>query len=178
MIQQKINWKERQKGKQIWRDDDIGHMTDLKKFKEVHEIFKKYKVTHTIALICKDIEKAPKLIDYIRKNDISVQIHCWDHVDFKNSALTLQEDLLNCSVAIEKHFKVAPKYVFPPWNSADETSIGIAKELDLIMEPEKISLPQYIRTKGHVKEPVINFHYWAYEHVMLLDAALNIYVNE
>jgi hypothetical protein len=39
---------------------------------------------------------------------------------------------------------------------------------------QKISLAQFIRAGGDVAEPVINFHYWAVEDVILLERALRI----
>ena len=90
----------------IWRNDDVSYKTEVGQFAEVHKLFKKYTVLHTVAVICKDIKNNGELIRYINENNIDVQIHCYDHVDF--TLLTepqIKHQLTQCVEIISKHFK-------------------------------------------------------------------------
>jgi len=151
-----------------WRNDDISHTTDLNKFKAVHELFKKYNVLHTVALICKDIQKAPELIKYINDNNIDVQVHAWEHEDFTVMNEYKMQDQFKKSIAcIKKYFKKKPTMFYPPWNKSDIIVEGIAAEFGLTVSNKKISLSQYLR--GATGE-VINFHSWSDECVDLEEA--------
>lgn len=161
----------------IWRDDDISHLTKTDEFKQVHESFQKYGVTHTIALIVKDIQRNPELISFIKENDIDVQIHCWEHFDMTKTVDILEEHLINCIGTIKSVFGITPTTVYPPWNSSNNEVEAIVTKLGLIVRPDKISLNQYIRAGGDVAEDVVNFHYWAYEEKMLIEPALRIYTS-
>lgn len=161
----------------IWRDDDISYATDFNKFKLAHEIFKRYNVKHTIALIAKDIQKNPALISYILENNIDVQIHCWIHYRMPLHLDILEQDLISCIGAIANNFGTVPTTIYPPWNDSDEKVIKIAKSLGLEVVPEKISLGQYIRVNGDVGENTVNFHYWADDDPFLLEAALKIFTT-
>lgn len=162
--------------KMIWRDDDISYETDLKKFSLTQDVFNKYGVKHTIALVCQDIEKSPELIQYILDNDIDVQIHCWDHTDMTLNTDTLEVELLKCIKVITSLFGKIPTTVYPPWNKTNAKVEKIAADLNLVVRADKISLQQYIRTNGDVAEDTVNFHYWAYENERLAEA-LKIYTS-
>lgn len=150
-------------------------MTDLRKFKAVHDIFNDYNVTHTIAVICNKVGKNGDLIDYINAhNNFDIQIHCWDHIPMTENE-NLTDDLVNCVYKIESVFGKKPTTVYPPWNLSNQKVIDIANGLGLIVSAEKISLSAYIRTLGHVKERVVNFHYWAEQESILIEPALKIY---
>jgi peptidoglycan/xylan/chitin deacetylase (PgdA/CDA1 family) len=159
----------------IFRDDDISHTTDIALFKRVHNYFKEAIVLHTIALICKDIETNPDLIEYIKSQNIDVQVHCWTHYDMTTDYEQVKEDLQKCIVTIKAVFGERPTTLFPPWNRTDETVNQIAGSLGLKVSNKKISLDQYIRFNGEVSEEVINFHYWAQQESILLEPALEIY---
>lgn len=159
----------------IWRNDDVSYKTAVNQFDEVHKLFKEHITLHTIALICKDIEKNKPLIDYINTNNIEVQVHCWEHYDFTLEHEKLKIDLPKCVKAITKHFKHAPVTLFPPWNKTDATVEAIAKENGLSVSHKKVSLSQYIRFEGKVGEDVINFHSWAYSDIIVLEEALKLY---
>lgn len=162
----------------IFRDDDISHTTDLAHFKKVHDYFKEAIVMHTIALIVKDIEKNPELIDYIKNNNIDVQVHCWQHYDLTANIEQFEKDLPKCIDTIEILFGERPTTLFPPWNNASEKVIDIAADHGLTVSYKKVSLDQYIRFNGEVDEQVINFHYWAQQDIILIEPALSIYNNK
>lgn len=160
----------------IWRNDDISYKTELGQFECVHKLFKKYTVLHTIALICRDIEKNPELINFINANNIDVQIHCWEHKDFTQLLLVEVEDQFRKSIqTIQKYFKHRPTVFFPPWNKSNDAVECVAKEHGLTVSNQKVSLSQYIRTEGDVKESVINFHSWSLDEIKILEEALVIY---
>jgi peptidoglycan/xylan/chitin deacetylase (PgdA/CDA1 family) len=158
----------------IWRDDDISFETDLKRFKQIQDLFLKYNVLHTIGLICKDIHKNIDLINFINKNNIDVQIHCWNHYDMTLNYEKVKNDLPRCIETIEKCFGKRPTVLYVPWNHSDEMIEWIAKENELTVSNKKISLSGYLR--GQTGE-VINFHSWSDECIDL-EAALIKYSNE
>lgn len=160
-----------------WRDDDIHYSTDLRLFAQTQELFNRYGVKHTIALIAKDIEKNPELIEYIMANDIDVQVHCWEHVDLTLNTDILEKHLLRCMETILSVFGKIPTTVYPPWNKTDEKVNEIASDLGLVVRADKISLSAFVRTNGDVVEDTLNFHYWAPQEIILLEPALKIYTS-
>lgn len=161
----------------IFRDDDISCDTDISKFRRVQELFDKYKVPHTIALVTKDIEKAPELIKFINLNNIDVQVHCYEHVDYsiEDNLIYIKSHLLESIAIIKKYFDKSPGIFFPPWNHTSEKMEEISSALGLTVSVEKLSLQAYIRAGGGVKEKVVNFHYWKDEEMMFLEIALRLY---
>ena len=161
--------------KLVFRDDDVSKDTDLKRFKEIHEFFNKYEVTHTIALICKDIEQNKALVKYIKsQKNIDIQIHCWEHKNLTENLQTLSGELQKCLQIIRTIFGKQPTILYPPWNKTSFSVNNIARSLRLTVSAEKISLSQYL--KG-VKGEVINFHSWADECVDL-EPALKKYIGK
>lgn len=156
----------------VWRDDDINVKTDLKQFKQVHSLFLKYKVLHTVSLICKDIEQNKPIVKYLQKEKfIDVQIHAWDHYDFTKNIAQLREDLPKCIEVITRLFGKAPTVLYPPWNKSGADVEVAARFNKLRVSNQKISLEQYL--KG-VRAETINFHHWAPE-CELLEPALQKY---
>lgn len=158
-----------------WRDDDLNFETDIDKFKAVHELFKKYNVLHTVALICKDIQKEQALIKYINDNKIDVQVHAWEHADFTQLTKDEMRVQFKKSIAcIKKYFKKTPTVFYPPWNRSNAFVEEVATEFGLTVKDQKISLSQYLRgTTGDV----INFHSWSDE-CKDLEAALIKYTKK
>lgn len=160
-----------------WRSDDISKDTDLKRFKEVHSLFLKYKVVHTIALICLGIEENMPLIKYIQKQQnngsMSIQVHCWQHYDLPTNPARFSGELPQCIDTIIKYFVTRPTTLFPPWNKTDKHINNIAQINGLKVSTQKMSLSGYL--KGQ-KEEVINFHTWADE-IIDLEPALKKYTN-
>lgn len=160
----------------IFRDDDISYKTDLKRFTEIHNLFIKYDVLHTISLICKDIQKNIPLIAYINSNKIDVQVHCYEHYDLTTDPARLKKDLPKCIKIIEKYFYKIPDTLYPPWNKTSGEVEAIAKENGLIVRSEKCSLSYYLANEWKISI-VINFHSWSDECDQLEDA-LHIYTSK
>jgi peptidoglycan/xylan/chitin deacetylase (PgdA/CDA1 family) len=145
----------------IFRNDDVSHSTDLQQLKDVQALFDKYEVQHTIALICKDIQKSPELIKFINAHNIDVQVHAWGHTDFtKLTGEEIRVQFKKSIACIKKHFKKTPTVFYPPWNRSNELVETVAAEFGLTVSDKKISLSQYLR--GATRD-VINFHSWSDE---------------
>jgi hypothetical protein len=72
-------------------------------------------------------------------------------------------------------FRSQPTVLYPPWNKSNDYVVAAAKTLNLQVRPDKISLSQYIKVRGDVKEDTVNFHYWAPGEQILIEPALAIY---
>ena len=159
----------------IYRDDDVSKDTDLKRFKEIHSLFIKYNVLHTVSLICAGIEKNMPLLKYLQQQKkagtLDIQVHAWDHFDFTTNLPQVVIDLPKCVNAIKNFFAGTPDTLYPPWNKSSPDVEYIAWQNNLRVSNKKISLSQYLRD---VKGEVINWHYWADE-VNQLEAALKKY---
>lgn len=158
----------------IWRNDDVSHATSLQQFTAVHELFKKYNVLHTVAMICKDIGKNKELVKYINANNIDVQVHALEHTDFT----LLTDEQINtqfnfCVGLIQKYFKRKPTVFYPPWNRSNNLVAHVAYKHGLTVSNTKISLSQYLSGKHG---EVINFHSWSDE-CKDLEAALIKYTS-
>lgn len=163
----------------IFRDDDISCFTNMEDFKRVHELFNKYEVTHTIAVIAKDINDNQELVKYIfSQPNIDVQLHCWDHIDLtKLEEKELFDTILKGASKLTATFGKTPTILFPPWNKHNDRMDKVADGIGLTVSSRKISLSQYIKFNGDVGENTINFHYWAPQEVMFLEQALSIYTQ-
>lgn len=155
----------------IWRNDDVSLATNskekLKLFKDVHALFEKYKVKHTVSLIAKEIDKAKALVKFIKDNKIEVQVHAWNHQHYIDNIEQAKEDLPKAVEMIKKVFGKKPTIFYPPWNESSIELEEVAKENGLTVSNKKISLSQYL--KG-VQGEVVNFHYWAPECEQLEEA--------
>lgn len=161
----------------VFRDDDINFTTDLKRFKLIDELFIKYGVDHTIAVIANGLEKNPDLIAYINEHPhIKVQIHCWDHTDstIKDNDV-LRDELRRAKAKVTELFHREPTIWYPPWNKVLQTNIEVAEGLKLRVSHIKVSTSTYVKCNGDVEEEAINFHYWADSDTMFLEPALQIY---
>lgn len=165
--------------KMIWRDDDPSVLTKIEQFAFCHEIFQKYKVIHTLALIMKDIEKNKDLVRYIKANqkEFDIQLHCWEHFDHDKNIEEAKFSIGKGKAEIERIFGVTPTIFYPPWNSSNQELSDYCTSIGLTARPDKISISQYIRVKGAVKEDTCNFHYWYEPEVNDLHKALSIYKN-
>ncbi len=154
----------------IWRDDDISHETDLTRFKQIHELFIKYKVRHTIALICKDIEKNPELIAYIRGSGFDIQVHCWEHIDLTLCSRDVLDYMIGKSVEkIKDLFYTTPTVLYTPWNKTNDIIEASAALYGLTVSTQKISIQNYLAGKTG---EVINFHSWSDECDQLEEALI------
>ena len=159
----------------IFLDNDISATTDFASFKQVHTYFKEAIVMHTIAVICKDIENNIELVDYIKKNNIDVQVQCWTPYDLTADHIQANIDLNMCVNKIEDIFGERPTVLYPPENKTDHRLHEIAKALGLTISTESVSLDEYCKKNGEVEEEVISFCYSDEKDIMLLETALKIY---
>lgn len=156
-----------------WRDDDIGARTKYKVLADVNDIFQRHGATHTIAVMAAGMDKRSDLVQLILARRMVVQLHCWTHED-----LTIAEFRAQLPAAVDMLadlFGVRPTILYPPWNRTDPGLMQAAAALGLTVSADKISLEQYIRANGDVKEDVVNFHHWHAPDVAQIDQALRIY---
>lgn len=159
----------------IFRDDDISHNTKLDDLVRVHGMFQRAEVTHTVALIMQNLQLAPDLVRYLRTEPwFDLQLHCWQHVDLTTEP-NLDDHLDKALELYEQLFGDAPTVLYPPWNRSDVNLIYTAGRFGLKVRPNKISLAQYIKVRGDVREDTVNFHYWAPHEQILVEPALAIY---
>ncbi len=157
----------------IFRDDDISMKTSVLQLKLVHDLFVKYEVIHTIAVICKDLFYNPEIINYINNTPFfDVQFHCYCHQH--NMTGKKFEEALDI---FEGAFYKRPTVFYPPWNYCDPELEKHVNELGMKVSNEKASLHQYIARMGKNCD-VVNFHYWNKKEVDQLETALKIYKGE
>lgn len=161
----------------IFRDDDISWLTNVNEFAKVHEFFNEYKQIHTIALLTKDIEKNPELINYINsQSNIDVQIHGYEHLDFNFTSERETEFQLAKSIEIiQRFFGKKPTTFFPPFNSINTSTISIGVELGLTVSIDKVGCIYYIKHNSNIVQNVINFHYHDYIESILIGVCLKLY---
>lgn len=164
----------------IFRNDDLGYSTKIEDFKEAHSLFQKYGVKHTIAVIYREIEKNAELIKYINENkkEFDIAIHCLDHYDFTENHDILEMDLRKAMKIHKALFGEDAKDIYAPWNKSDSVVEKIVSSLKLKLNTEKVSLTQYIKSGGFVKQEVINFHSWHFGDLILIEPALKIYTKK
>jgi peptidoglycan/xylan/chitin deacetylase (PgdA/CDA1 family) len=157
----------------IWRDDDIAVRTKVWQLRRVNDILRDHGAQHTIAVIAKDIETRPDLLELIRERRMIVQLHCWTHED-----LTAHEwariDLARAVETLDLLFGRPPTVLYPPWNRTNAEVEEAAERLGLVVSATKISLDQFIRCGGDTDENTVNFHHWHGGDVELLEPALKI----
>lgn len=156
----------------IWRDDDIGADTRIATLEAVDDLFQRFGLPHTIAVIAKDLDTRPDLIAFIRERRMVVQLHCWDHNDLTVDA-TARDDLALAVEMLERHL-TRPTVLYPPWNRSTPEVEAAAADLGLIVSHRKLSLSQYIRADGDVDCDVVNFHFWYPPEFPQLEQALQI----
>jgi peptidoglycan/xylan/chitin deacetylase (PgdA/CDA1 family) len=169
----------------IWRDDDIGAAqtnhagivipgTKLSELQAADDLFQRYGVPHTIAVIAKDLDTRPDLIDLIRERGMNVQLHCWTHDDLTVDE-SARDDLERARDLVATLFGRAPAVLYPPWNRCNNHVMAAAARLGMRVSHRKVSLEQFIRFGGDVEERTVNFHHWDVDGDMqLLELALHI----
>lgn len=172
----------------IFRDDDIAfnytaHAGSVimqqeqifSKFYNVDKLFKKYDVTHTVAIIAHEIEQADLLVEYMRdSNHIDIQLHCWKHVHYPQHLKNFEYDIRFGKAKLEDIFGREVTTFYPPYNDVCQEMIDICKTIGIEISYDKMSLSGYL--KGQTKE-VVNFHYWADECIDL-EPALKKYTGK
>ena len=70
----------------VWRDDDVAVDTTwlrLRQLLEVDDVFQRYGVPHTVAVIVEDIWRNQPVIDAILSRGMIPQLHGWTHDDLR-----------------------------------------------------------------------------------------------
>lgn len=155
----------------IWRDDDIGRDTRLEDMVAIDDLFQRYHFRHTIAVMAEGMETRPDLVAFIRERDMVVQLHCWTHLDLRHEG---RNDLPRAVDLLTDLFGRPPTVLYPPWNRSNDELVAAAAECGLTVSTAKISLSQYIRFRGAVKEDTVNFHHWFPPEALQLREALEI----
>ena len=159
----------------IWRDDDISISTDLAVLKPVHDIFKKHIVLHTVAVIAEDIGLNVELVEYLKRENFNVQLHCWKHYNLVENIDKLKTDIGKALETFENCGFERPTTLYPPWNITNNAvNCLLWDEFKLKVSNQKCSLSYYVAKNGNVGVDVVNFHYWDGE-CKDLDEALKIY---
>lgn len=159
----------------IWRDDDVGVDTRIAALEAVDDLFQRFRVEHTIAVIAKGIETRPDLLEFIRERRMIVQLHCWTHEDLTATPSAL-DDLARAVETLERHL-TRPTVLYPPWNRSNPEVDAAAAELGLTVSWRKVSLSQYIRCDGGVSQDVVNFHFWYPPEFPQIEQALQIWTR-
>jgi hypothetical protein len=162
----------------IWRDDDIGAKTSLEELRAVDDLFQASGlVQHTIAVVAAGLERRPDLVNFIRERRMLVQLHCWEHHDL--SLDTKARAMLPRAVdLLEQLFQRRPTVLYPPWNQTNEALHEAAAALGLRVSATKVSLAQFLRAGGDVREDTINFHYWHAPDVEQLAPAIRLHLEK
>ena len=159
----------------IFRDDDISVSTDLAVLKPIHNLFKQAIVMHTVAVIAKDIDQHPKLVNYLKTQNFDIQLHCWEHYNLVENYDKLKVDIGKAIDMFEKCGFDRPTILYPPWNiTSNKVNVLLWDEFKLGVSNIKCSLSYYCANDGNVEPDVINFHYWDGE-CKDLPEALRIY---
>lgn len=155
-----------------WRDDDIlmpRHSLD--RLLAVDDVFQRYGIVHTIAIIASTL--TPELGRVIRDRKMSAQLHCWAHDDLSVDDAAIAQ-LPQAVERIEALVGIRPKVLYPTWNRKSPKLLDAANALGLAVSWKKISLEQFIRCNGDVAERTVNFHYWHQPDADQIDEALRI----
>jgi peptidoglycan/xylan/chitin deacetylase (PgdA/CDA1 family) len=144
----------------IWRDDDVPRGRRIRTLLITDDVLQRFGQTHTVAIIAADLTS--KVAAAIRERSMVAQLHCWAHDDLTETPAA-RERLGDAVEKIADLTGQRPTVLYPPWNRTNEAVELAAAALGLRVCAEKLSLDQYIRFKGDVREDVVNFHHWSRE---------------
>src|SRR5690348_14081544 len=120
----------------IWRDDDIGAAqvnragqvvqgTKVSDLIAADDLFQRYGIPHTIAVMAKGIETRPDLVELIVDRRMQVQLHCWTHDDLTVDDIA-RADLERARDVLAEIFGFPPTVLYPPWNRSSEEVARVA----------------------------------------------------
>jgi peptidoglycan/xylan/chitin deacetylase (PgdA/CDA1 family) len=123
--------------KLVYRDDDVGKLTDVEVIKHIHNQLLENHKTHTVAFLCDGLEQNKPLIDYINKtHNWNLCIHGWNHHNYcKMNKSQIEDELDKCILKVEELFGVVPEKWYLPFNGWVE-----GKEFDLVPYVAEIAI--------------------------------------
>lgn len=156
---------------ELFRDDDISYLTTIHKFQPFHELFIKYKKTHTIAVLAEKFWDNKEICYYVATAPyLNIGLHGLSHKDYALEANklhdpkfvlppnSLQVELEEAKKYLEEHInkyrkeKMLPVLrittFFPPWNRSNKY---LEKECSLAG----------LKVDNRVGGEVVNLHYWS-----------------
>lgn len=164
----------------IWRDDDILWGGDaaspagpLARLAQVDDLFQKYGLTHTVAVLASTL--TPDVVALLKERRMDVQLHAWKHDDLSVS-VEGRDDLRKAVDRIEELFGKRPTTIYPPWNRTSTALERTARDMGLVVSRDKVSLGGYLDYAHVHRSLVINFHYWADE-IAQLEPAMQLHAR-
>lgn len=144
----------------LWRDDDVSVRTCPYLFMELHKQFISKKITHTAAVIMKDLWENHAVFYYLATAPyLDIGLHGWEHKDY--SQLSYEE----CSKDIKKSLAY--------WNENTDRMVRTSKPIDTFFAPWNRESPEIRRACAesnlkfcNVKKgpwmgrEVRSFHWW------------------
>jgi hypothetical protein len=160
----------------IFRDDDAP-IHAVKDFIYVHELLREAGIVHTVALICRNLDRYKDYVSYIKSDPeyFDLQFHCLDHINHPENHDIVYEQFEQGTEIFKNVFGVLPKVWYPTWNLSDEFCEKAAASFGMITSYKKYSFSQYIRRSDAIREGVLNFHHWSKEERELLPEVIKIY---
>jgi hypothetical protein len=167
---------------EVFRDDDIGVMTDIGKLERAHEIIVSAGKTHTVAVLMKDICDNFEVWWFLHNaKNLNVQLHGWTHKAYDGlpwwdnsgkycDGLTYDEIMSDLRESLDYWkniskrgcYRIPPLTTFyPPWNRVSDLTLKAAAACGLTVDAR--------HGKG---TPVFLFDYWDSASVELLRKAV------
>lgn len=95
----------------VYLDTGINKNTDIAVLKYIHNQFLRHHKTHTVSLLCEELELNPQIIKYINTTtNWELAIQGWEDVDYLPlSKDKIGDDVDKCILKIEELFNVTPE---------------------------------------------------------------------
>lgn len=145
----------------LWRDDDPNVYTCSHSFKKLHQKFIDKKITHTVAVLMKDLWQNHSLFYYLATAPyLEIGLHGWEHKDY--SKLSYEECYQDIKKSLEYWHDNSQRMVkrskdikifFAPWNREGENIKKACQDLGL----------EFCNTKKGIWNgyEIKSFHHWS-----------------
>lgn len=147
----------------IFRDDDASKDSDLSKLMTTYRMLNDAAIIHTVAVICKGLDKKNDIVEFLKLPGVDPQIHCWEHIDLTTIS-HLRTHLKWCLSMFKRCGLKRPTTLYCPWNKSSHSVVAAAATFNITVSTEKISLSGYLKCQTG---KVINFHSWSDEMIDL-----------
>lgn len=167
------------KRKLIYRDDDCP-IHAFKDFVWVHETLREAGIVHTVALICRNLDRYRDYVDYIKSDPefFDPQFHCLDHINHPQNHDIVYEQFDEGTKMFKSVFGIYPTVWYPTWNLSDAYCNDMAQRFGMVSNPKKFSFGQFLRKPEAVMQsenPVLNYHHWSKEEREMLPQVIKLY---